>query len=248
MAAPVLYPGNLLEVGTVTVSGADADFPQERLYDRDVALEYRDDANSGNREIQNELATARPLDTWIVPPGHNLAGVSLTLRSSTDAFVSVDVVRDTVVVADDGIIGPRSVLQYSTKWTKLRAASPTSAPTLTELILSLGYPIPSPLKRRYVRAIHGNVSRFVSTTGAVWKAKRGPSRWRGEWEILATDSERDVVDAAFAAAEDGAKPFYLTDVEGIARWVEWTNDAVSWAYVPAKENLWATTLVFVEAS
>src|SRR5262245_29287971 len=86
MPAPILYPVNLLELGTAFADGAAPGFPHYRLFDRGIDLPWRDNA-TGTRTVSLDQGAGgtQTVGAVILGPNHNLAGVTLNIKSGASS-------------------------------------------------------------------------------------------------------------------------------------------------------------------
>jgi hypothetical protein len=241
---PVAYALNLLEATTsaVTVTGTAAGSSLNRLFDRDITLPWIDSGTAGTRNIQVDQGAGgtQAVSSWIIAGPHNLA-VALSLESSPDNAAWT--VRDTVTPATT-VAFRRSFSPITARYWRLQIPSPASAPSIPEFFLTVAVPFPKgPHPDGARRGVVPNVVRHESVGGYVWKTRRGGTRWRAEWPLrLLTDAQRQTFETLLTALLDASRPFWLEDVDGVLRWVEWTNAEATYdALANARQNV---TLAF----
>jgi hypothetical protein len=220
---PILYPVNVLAPpSVVTTTGAAAGFPNRRLYDGDIGLLWRDSA-AGTRDITVDGGFARTIDTVILGAGHTLAGLTVTVLSGATAGGVTS--RTSFTVGDPGVPHRHPFGPVTDRWWVVRVASPSLAPAIPELVLSLGTPFPSsPVLRGHEVGQRSQVIDLESYGGYEWNLVRGPVRWTASYPLLQmTPAERDTMLAAHRALDGGARACYLTDGEGVTRWVNWSD-------------------------
>jgi hypothetical protein len=245
--APILYPTNHLEGATVTVSGETAGFPKARLSDRDAVLPWKDSNISASRVITADRGASGPtipVDTVIIPAGHNLAGLTLTAQSSPDASVYTNRYvfvpgSSAATKAGDGTFTVRA-------W-KFIINSPSELPQLGELWLSQGVVLPRPpLFESLQHGVLGRVADHESRGGHVWSAQLGDPRWTATYGFRGlSDADKATLDQAFRDTGGGAKHLFMQDADGVLRWVEWTDRALT--FEPTTVGKWRVTLHFREA-
>jgi hypothetical protein len=221
MPAPILLPTNRLEAGTVTVTGAAAGKPKERLFDRDITLPWVDSSASGNRDVKLDLGpgTTLAIDTLVLAAGHNLTGVSCAWASSPDDAVYTD--RATFAPASAALVRQAFASQTFRYW-RFRMASPGVPPSIPELFASLAVALPDAPALGGDDGLRANVLDHESYAGYVWSLKRGAERWVARYPFpLLPAADKTALLAAFSALAGGAKAFYLVDREGTTRWARW---------------------------
>jgi hypothetical protein len=60
-------------------------------------------------------------------------------------------------------------------------------------------------------------------------------------------TERGNLETAFAACDEGARPLFLEDADGILRWVYWLSDAGKLAFQAEGITRWRVMLRFRQA-
>ncbi len=247
MARPVAYGRNILETSTITVTGEAIGLGKERLSDRDKVLLYQDSAIMNPRRITAvQIGTPKTFDTWIVPEGHNLSGLTLDMETSPDGVGSWTI-RDTVVASSARILRAIPGGPYATVGARLTINNPVSVPQLPELMFSLKYELPvGPSIGGLVAGDTAGIARHVSQGGHVWKTRRYGPLWQAAYALDdLTVPQRDALLAFYEELASGAKPFYLTDHdETVTRWVEWVESEALFAAAPIA--LHGTTMTFRE--
>jgi hypothetical protein len=221
MSRPVFYPTHFLEGSTVTVPGAAVGFEANNLSDRNVQSLWMDTAFAGSRSILAHWTSSDPVpavDTWIIPAGHGLVGVGLSLQSSPDNVTFTP--RDTVTPSTTAAIN-RSLVggPYTFPWWALVMTGATAASYLSELYLTQGIPVPlSPLLNG-MDGLVSDVTRIVTPGGFVRLARNWGPRWHASWTLPMWTASQWATALTSVFPIIDAKPFYLTDVDGILRWV-----------------------------
>jgi hypothetical protein len=122
-------------------------------------------------------------------------------------------------------------------------------PSCTEWVLADPLTLPSgPQEPALVTGPLGNVQTQESPGGYVWTRKRGPSRWEADYQIrdlLGTD--KTALETAFAATDEGARPIFIEDADGVLRWVYWMPDGAKLAFQAEGVMRWRVLLRFREA-
>lgn len=242
MAAPVFYPANRSEDGTLTVTGEATVGLKENLRDRNIRRAYTDSAAAGNRDWTVDLGVGvtKQVDTWAIPPGHNFGGVLLEFATSPDAAVFTTQESFTPSAGSTALILRKQGSIFNTRAYRLRAVSPSQIPKFHELWFSLALTLSfGPTEGQGGMGEQLNLSRLESGSGLVAVQKLGPSRWRAEYLIrdLKDNPDRDaLVSMIRTDLAGGAKPFFLTDHEGLHRFVELQVDELFFTFVPILRN------------
>jgi len=232
---PILYPVNVLAPpAVVTTTGAAPGFPARRLMDGDIGLLWRDSA-AGTRDVVVDGGVAKTVDTILLGAGHNCAGCTVEVLSG--ATVGGVASRTTFTVSDPATPHRHAFTPATDRWWIVRITSPSLAPAVPELVLSIGVPFPSPpVLRGHEIGQRSQVIDLESYGGYEWNLVRGPVRWTASYPLVQmTPAERDTMLAAHRALDGGARACYLTDSEGVTRWVNWADRHVRLASaVPAR--------------
>lgn len=224
---PIAYILNILETGTVTVSGEASGKPKERLFDRDLGVFWEDASAAGTRTIQvDQGATVQSIDTWLIAAGHNLSAATVNLDSSPDASVWTN--RDTLVPSGTALIrrtipsGP-----FTIRYWRVTISNASAAPQIAELLLTLARTFPDIPISGVIIGRRGNVLVSESRAGRERATRRGAARWQTEYDFgLLTLTQRSAIETADADTQEGTKFFYLVDAENIVRWVRWLDTEV----------------------
>jgi hypothetical protein len=246
--AIILYPTNHLEGATVTVSGAAAGFPKERLSDRDAVLPWKDTGTAGNRVAEAVRGASDPLipvDTMILPAGHNLAGVTVRGDSSPDGTGPSWTNRVSFVPPSAAAV-KASFGSLTLRGWRLFVATPPNAIELGELWFSSAVALPRPpLFEQLQHGVQGHVVDHESRGGFVWSAQLGDPRWTASYGFRGlSDADKATLDQAFRDTGGGAKHLFLDDADGVLRWVEWLDRAL--VFEPTTVGKWRVTLHFRE--
>ena len=216
MSKIITYVKNILETGTVTVSPVEnASYPAYRLYDRHIGRSFKfgsivnpstivvDQGATGNIEI----------DTIIIPNGHNLDGLVLTLSHSPDNNAWTQ--ADQWTQSGSGAI-QRTFTAITKRYWKLSIASPSAAPALYELFLTKSYTWgrnPEEIDRGVYSEF--NILRLQDSGGRPRFIEMGSSRKYREYSLY------KINDTHRTAIEDlndnwaGKKPFWLKDPDSV---------------------------------
>lgn len=226
MPRPIAYPRNILENATVTVTGEVALQPKELLFDRDTVIPYADSGTSSPRRVtadQGASGPTYPWDTWIVPPGHNLSGLTLTAESSTD--MAAWGTEDTFTPSGSLLVLRTIGSPVTKRGVRLGIASPGSPPSFAELFFALKFELPvGPSIGGLASGDLYGRDRKVSRSGHPWNILRFGPQWSARYRLAdLTVAQRDSLLAMSVILAGGTKPFYLADHDGTVRYVEWLN-------------------------
>jgi len=85
----IFYPYNILESGTVTVTGdPDDGFPESRLYDRAISLFWKDTGTAVWTFVVDQGATGNLAIDFLAIHRHNFSGSDMWWQYSNDNFVA----------------------------------------------------------------------------------------------------------------------------------------------------------------
>ena len=226
---PILYPGNLLAPPSiVTATGTAAGFPLRRLYDGEIGLPWKDSASGTRQIILDQGATgARAIDTVIFAAGHNLAGLTVSLDSAPDGSAWTQRALFTVTAG----VHRQSVPIRLERWWRLNIVAPSVAPAIAEVVFTAALALPvAPVLRGQDVGQLSNVVDLESYGGMEWGLARGAVRWTSLYPLVAMDqTSRDALVTAHRTLAGGAQHCYLTDVDGVTRWVNWSDRQLRFA-------------------
>ena len=138
-AKVTLYTRNILETGTVTVTGTpDTGYSEERLYDRCIDLYWLDTVTGAvDFTVDQGAGAALPVDSLFID-GHNFDGEDLQWQYSTDNFSGDinDMVTDWTQSGSDLIT--KSASAQTRRYWRVTLSSMTN-PQATEIFMSYGY-------------------------------------------------------------------------------------------------------------
>lgn len=87
MAKIALYTRNILETGTVTVTGTpDSGFPESRLYDRAISLFWKDTVSEAKYIVIDQGAADNLAVDFLAVHRHNFNGIDMWWQYSNDNF------------------------------------------------------------------------------------------------------------------------------------------------------------------
>jgi hypothetical protein len=219
MAKIKLYTRNILETGTVSVTGTpDTGYPEARLYDRAMSLYWKDTATDNYVFHVDQGATGAVAVDALIVENHNFDGETCQWQYSTDDFSGDinDAVTDWSQSGNARIVKTMSAAQTKRYW-RLDVGAGASPATLTnpkagEIFFTYGWEFEAQINPEpdYVRATN---LYWVRSMGNVERStRRGERRRRRSYTLLLSSSDL----ANFHSAMDeldtaGTSIFYITD-------------------------------------
>lgn len=220
----ILYR-NILENSTVAVTSENSSFPAWRLYDRAIDNLFKGNSTPANFYITADqgVTIQYDVDRLLIPPGHNLDGLTIKVQYSTDNFAAD--INDAVswVQSGSGLIDKSFTSQNKRYW-RLNIASPASAPELAEMFLGKTYTFA-------VNPLYGarqgrkrNIFSDETRSGYDRDVKFGELRKFRAYEFK---NSEDADQAELEAVEthcEGVKPVWLEDHKGNVFFAKMTNE------------------------
>lgn len=211
----ILYTRNILETGTVTVTGtADAGYPEERLHDRSGNFYWKDTATGAYTFTVDQGAVTTYEVDFLAIPRHNFNGEDMQFQWSTDNFAADtnDAVTDWTQGDNLQIIKTLGAALDKRYW-RVTVTSMDN-PQCSEIFMSYGYEfeiLADPGSRREYQA---NV-RWNKTFGDTERAtKFGPSRRLPNYTVLLSAADLVSWQSAMDDLDDYSKPFFIKDHAG----------------------------------
>lgn len=227
MAKIKLYTRNILEDGTVTVTGdADSGFPESRLYDRDVSLYWKDTVTEAKTFHVDQGASGNESVDFLAIVGHNFNGEDLTWEYSENDVDWTPAV-DGWTQGDNLQIVKTLPTALTKRYWRVTLSSMAN-PRCAEIFMSYGYEFQVDFNQAQLGLKRSNVL-WQETVGGVDRSVKLSSvrRVRNYNLFLDEDSEsfsRTNFRAAMDDLSDLSKPFFLKDHEGSYFMVHLTND------------------------
>ena len=220
-----LITGNVLETGTVTVTGEDTDYPKERLWDRDANAPWKYTTSAATLTIEAAQASnPAPVDILIVE-GHNFSGKLMAWRHSDDGLSWTDAADPWSQDGPERIV-KRIASPVTASYWRLVVAD-IESPEAAEVVMglrALGKPCRWPGPGQEGR--EPNVIEHFSKPGHRWASKRGEERWFADYDLQAlTGSERATLEECLEEI-DHVGNFYIYDHEGTLRHVQLVSPVV----------------------
>jgi len=216
MAKVTLYTRNILETGTVTVTGtADTGYPESRLYDRSIDF-YWKDTNTTSYTIQViQSSSAQKSIDFLAIERHNFNGKRLRWQSDTGSTAWADATTHWAQSGNGQIVKTLSTTITKLKWRfSVATSSGIANPKASEVYMSAGSsfaimagPAPSAEELDNVQ--------WNKTVGGLERAtKFGDRRRVRNYTLMLTTAELDTFRTAIADTSGYSKPFYIKDHRG----------------------------------
>jgi hypothetical protein len=208
------YPYNILELGTVTVTGTpDTGFPVSRLYDRAISLFYKDTVTEAKMYTVDQGAGASLAVDFLAVNRHNFYGAYLQWEYSSDNFSADnnDAVTPWVQADNDQIIKVASSPITERYW-RLNASIMTN-PKCGEIFMSRGYSFNALREGNPTGRDIDNI-RWNRTVGGIERSsKAGNKRKTRTYNFWMSAAEYTNFLTVKSYLNDYAKPFYFKDHE-----------------------------------
>ena len=222
MAKVTLYTRNILETGTVTVTGtADTGYPESRLYDRSIDFYWKDTATTGYDFVVIQSSVAKKTIDFLAIERHNFSGKFAFWQSRTSGSTAwVDATTRWAQGNNNQIVKALSTVATKMSW-RFRVASSSSGiagtianPKCSEIYMSAGSsfaimagPAPSAEELDNVQ--------WNKTVGGLERAtKYGDRRRVRNYTLMLTTAELDAFRASMADTTGYSRPFYVKDHAG----------------------------------
>lgn len=214
MSNITLYTRNILETGTVSVSGtADTGYPESRLYDRCISLYWKDTVTEAKDFVVDQGASGNLSINFLAIDKHNFNTADMQWQWSTDNF-SADI-NDAVV---DWTQGDNNQIIKTLTWDADKrywrvTVSSIANPKCSEIFMSYGYEFsaladPSPIAREV-----DNVQWNRTVGGLERSTKFGDEKKVRIYTLFLSATELTNFRAAMDDLDGYSKPFYIKDHE-----------------------------------
>ena len=207
-----LFTKNLLEDGTVTVTGTpDTGFPESRLYDRAVSLYWKDTATAAYTfHVDQGAAISDDID-FLAIEKHNFDGEDMQWQWSTDDAAWSDAATDWTQSGNAQIIKTIGSALNKRYWRV--TVSSLSNPQCSEIFMSEGLTLdllysPGPSGKHV-----SNIRWQRSMGGLERSTKKGARRRQRAYPMFLSAAELTSLRAAFDNLDELRKPFYIKDHE-----------------------------------
>lgn len=216
MAKITLYTRNILETGTVTVTGtADTSYPVSRLYDRAISLYWKDTITEAKVFHVDQGASDNKAVDMLVIPKHNFMGEDMAWEYSTDNAEWTPAVAGWTQGDNDQIVKTLATALTKQYW-RVTVTSMTN-PQCSEIFMSYGRQFTVDFVQNPVFGGEPNVI-WTETVGRQERStKLGNERRTREYAIFLQNNNDSTTLVDWRAAMDElssySKPFYLKDHE-----------------------------------
>lgn len=200
---------NILESSTVTVTSEDANYPKYRLYDRDIGLLFKSQSYTGDFIIHiDQGTTTYPVNTLIIPAGHNLDGLTCYLEYSDDDSTWTIVGRGAFTPSGTDLIWKELPTSYDHRYWRLTFNVSSFVAEIPEIMLFQSFSVDGPAVG-HNEGYNRNFLRVESSSGKPFFFGKSDQRQRFSLDFLAlSDEDRVNFETLFSDVEDG-KPFYF---------------------------------------
>lgn len=211
MSDITIYPQNILEDGTVTVTGTpDTGYPEERLYDRALDLYWKDTATQAFT-FHVDYGSAIEIDALFIDK-HNFNSCAMQFQYSANDADWSDAVTDWTQGDNNQIAKVMGSSQTKRYW-RVTVASMAN-PKCSEVFISLGYDFPILANPNPVRTHMANVQ-WNRTIGEHERStKLGLKRRIRNYSLNLSAANQTNFDTVITLLDDYSKPFYIKDHDG----------------------------------
>jgi hypothetical protein len=203
---------NILETSSVSLStgSASTSYPLYRIYDRDIGRLFKAGSSATLEILINQGTAGTVVDRMLIPPGHNLIGMALSLQNSTNGSTFATVYSCTQ--ADTALINATFATDIRQYW-RLVITSPATAPQIPELFLTRDYTWESDPHLYSVGSLDNifNVENDIAAGGQDRFMVFGNPKKQRNYKVVGADSTQETNIQTFNNAWAGCKPFWLFD-------------------------------------
>lgn len=215
MANIILYTRNILETGTLDVTGdPDDGFPESRLHDRAISLFWKDTVTEAKNFTVDQGASGNLAVDFLAIHRHNFSGVAMQWQYSSDNFSGDvnDAVTDFTPADNDQIVKVMGAEQTQRYWRVTLASM--ADPKCGEIFMSYGRAFeatidPEPSQKRI-----SNVKWNRTLGGLDRSTKMGDKRRARSYSLFLDSTDLTSFKAAMAELNEDAYPFWLKDHDG----------------------------------
>ena len=207
---------NILETASVSLSVGTADpaYPSNRLFDRDIGkLCIASAASTFEVKLNQGVSGNLAVDRLLIPAGHNLQGMSLSLKYSADDNLYYDAIAPWTQ-ADDALIS-QAWASLSKRYWKFAITNPAIVPQISEIFFTSTYAWPrnpqrpaGPLDEEF------NVDRLLTSGGQVRFLQNGVSKRHRQYSNIRCGEAQKVALLALNTLWAGGRPFWMCDHAG----------------------------------
>lgn len=206
-----IYPQNILEDGTTTVTGtADTGYPEGRLYDRSIDLYWKDTVTEA-KDYHVDYGAAVEVDALFIDK-HNFNGEDMEFQWSANDVDWTDAVTDWTQ-GDNLQIAEVMTASASKRYWQVTVTSMAN-PKCSEIYITLGYEFPIQQNPAPSQVDRPNVQWNRTVGGLERSTKFGVKRRVRDYNLLLSASEQASFETAMDFLDDYSKPFYVKDHDG----------------------------------
>ena len=206
------YPYNILESGTVTVTGdPDTGFPESRLYDRAISLFWKDTVTEAKNFVVDQGASGNLAVDFLAVHRHNFSGIALHWHYSSDNFSADEhaAVPDWTQGDNNQIIKTFAPALTQRYWRVAHASIAT--PMCGEIFMSKGYSFNAMRDLNPTGRDMDNVQWNKTIGGMERSTKFGDKRKTRVYSFWLSPSEYTDFLTVKSYLNDYARPFYFKD-------------------------------------
>jgi len=212
MSQIIIYPYNILESGTVTVTGTpDTGYPEARLHDRSIDFLWKDTVTEAKDFHVDQGGGALAVD-FLAVAGHNFNGEDLAWQYADTLPAWSDAIANWTQAGDDLIIKTLSSGAAHRYW-QLTLTSMVN-PQCAEIFMGKGYAFDIQAPQPPSGQDLDNVQWNRTVGGSDRSTKFGPARRSRTYSLFLSAAELAEFDAAMAYLDEYSKPFFITDHAG----------------------------------
>lgn len=166
-------------------------------------------------EFSDTIDPRYPVDCLVIPAGHSLNGLALTLQCSSDYFISEAIDAATWNQIDTLMIN-KSMTEYTKRyWRLLFTPTTVIIPGFAEMFLTKMYIFARNPSWGFTTGNRQNITRNETSSGKVRMIKNGLAR-REQSYVLAhiATAQKTALEAWETASDGNLKPIYVEDESG----------------------------------
>ena len=207
-----IYPYNILEDGTVTVTGTpDTGYPESRLYDRAISLYWKDTVTEAKTFHVDQGASGNVAVDFLAINRHNFDGEDMQWQWSENDVDWTDAVTDWT--QGDNLQIVKTMGTELTKRYWRMTLSSMANPKCAEIFMSLGYSFSILHSPGPVGSKTSNVQWNRTVGGSERSTKFGNRRRRRAYQISLTAANLAILRTVLDFLDEMSKPFYIRDHE-----------------------------------
>ena len=212
MAKIKLYTRNILEEGTVTVTGtADTGYPESRLYDRAISLYWKDTVTEAKTFKVDQGASGNELVDFLAISKHNFNSEDITWEYSTNDADWDDAVIGWTQGDNNQVIKTLPAALTKRYW-RMTVTSMEN-PQCSEIFMSYGYEFQVDFIQNPIADEIPNVQWNQTVGGSERSTKLGDKRRSRTYAFFLDSTDLTNFRATMDDLDNYSKPFYFKDHE-----------------------------------